>query len=344
MHIGKMGLILTAGLAALGLLAAGADEAPKPAEAGTLVIVDAGGKEHKVKDWKFVAGTRRLGWLAAPARAPAKDEAGKGRRARPATPAGPEALVLRAELNVHFAAGVVYLIPLDRLRSLAFDDKERTVSARVAGARPDEDVTLTGTTRYEGINRVTIEAEVSKGEAGIAAITFRGGVPKGGIRAVRFPAAKVAAAAPAGRPAVVHSADKDVKKTYKVSDLQALYAQADGSERLLSTLMFKKTLKVDLNKVSKIVASTEESDDTVWQVVQKDGDDSTLTLLTSMPLDGRPALLVGLLGRVPAGYLLFPVRRIVEVHFDAEGPAAKDKGKDETKDKGKGKEADGKKG
>ena len=345
MRSGKMVLtVLAAGLTGgLGLILAGADEAPRPAEAGTLVIVDAGGKEHKVKTWKFITGTRRLGWLA-PAKAPPADDTGpkatKAERPRPAA-VGPEALVLRPEMKVHFAAGVVNLIPLDRLRSLDFDNEKRTVTARVAvSGKPEEDVTLTGTTRFEDINRVTIEAEVDKGAAGVAAITFRGGVPRNGIRAVRFPAPKVAPPVAAGRPAVVLSADKDVKKRHKVSDLQALYQLADGSQRLLNTLMFKKTLKVDLGKVTRIAAGTEESDDTVWQVVQKDGDDSTLTLLTNMPLAGKPALLIGLLGRVPAGYVLFPVRRIAEVQFDKAGePAEKDKGKEKAREKEKGKDA-----
>src|SRR5262249_59558034 len=43
--------------------------ADQPAE-GTLVVIDAAGKEQKLKAWKFVAGTRPLSWLGA---TPARD-------------------------------------------------------------------------------------------------------------------------------------------------------------------------------------------------------------------------------------------------------------------------------
>jgi hypothetical protein len=69
-------------------------------------------------------------------------------------------------------------------------------------------------------------------------------------------------------------------------------------------------------------------------VVQKDGDDSTLTLLQTATIDGQPAQLVGLIGKVPVGYKLFPVRRITAIHFDtSEEPKEKVKEKDKEKDK-----------
>jgi hypothetical protein len=135
----------------------------------------------------------------------------------------------------------------------------------------------------------------------------------------------------------VRTADQDVKKTHKVAGVQALYRLADGRERPSPLLMFKKTLKVDLGKVKKITASAEESADTIWQVQQKDGDDSTLTLLQSMPIDGKPAPLLGLVAQGPAGYQLFPVRRIVEVQLD---PPEEGGDKEKEKEKGKEKEKD----
>src|SRR5262249_53884203 len=153
------------------------------------------------------------------------------------------------------------------------------------GPKAEDDVTLTGTTAYKGINKLTLEADVDKGDAGIASLTYQGGVPRGNIKEVRFAAPKVQAEK-AGRPAFVVTADKEVKKTIKVSDLQPLYRLASGREKVLPTLMFKKTLKVDVSKVKKIVASSDDSDDIIWQVVQKDGDDTNLTLLESMTVDG----------------------------------------------------------
>jgi hypothetical protein len=320
--------LLVAGLG-LGVLA---DDA-KPADPGALVLIDSAGKEHKVKSWKITTGTVRLSWLAPAEKTedrPAGDKdrpAGKGKAPDKApAPPGPEALVVRDELKIHFLAGVTTFVPLDRLRSIRFDSEKDTMIVQAAVSdKPEEDVTLTGTTAYKGINKLTLLAEVDKGDAGIAELTYQGGVPRGNLKEVRFPVAKVQPEKP-GRPAVVVTADKNVKKTHKVSDLQPLYRLASGREKRSPLLMFKKTLKIDVAKVKTITAGTEESDDLVWQVKQKDGDDSSLTLLESATIDGGTAKLLGLVGRVPAGYKLFPLRRIAAIHFDSS-----DEPKDEEK-------------
>ncbi len=303
-------------------LAALAEDSPKPAEPGTLLLIDAAGKEQKLKAWKFTAGVRRLSWLA-PDDKPATEKPGaKGKTATkpPGRPAavGPEALVVRDELKIHFLAGVTSFVPLDRIRSLRFDNEKDTMTVRVAvGPKEEDDVTLTGTTAYKGINKLTLAAEVDKGEAGVAELTYQGGVPRGNIKEIRFPAPKVQPEKP-GRAAVVTTMDKDVKKLHKVSELLPLYLMPSGREKTLTTLMFRKTLKIDVAKLKKIVAGTADSDDIVWQVAQKDGEDASLTLLESMPVAGGTARLVGLVGRVPAGWRLFPVRRINAVQFDGE--------------------------
>jgi hypothetical protein len=334
---------------ALGIVAAGAglvvgadEPAPKPADPGTLIVVDGGGKEQKIKAYRILTGTRHLGWLATekPAEAPKEEKKReekeepdrKDRFDKPAAPSaqGPEALVLREGKKINFLAGVLTLIPLERVRTIEFDNKEETMTVRAAtGARPEEDVVLTGTTAYKGINKLTLEADIDKGDAGIASLTLQGGVPRG-IRGVRFPPPKVQAT-PAGRPAVVQTADKDIKETHKVTDLQPLYRLAGGQERLIPTLMFKKTLKLDVKTLEKITAGSADSDDNVWQVKQKDGEESTLTLLETLPVDGKPATLLGLVGRAPVGYKLFPLRRIVEIQFDAAEPP-KEKEKEKEKD------------
>ena len=302
------GAVLAAGL--LGRAAVAADP-PKPAE-GALVVVDAAGKEQTLKAWEFVAGTRRLSWLA-PA-APAQEEPREPKEARrPKAPAGPEALEFREENSTDFREGILTLIPLDRIRSIDYDDKDK-VSVHVAtGPQPGDEEVLTGTTKYRGVNKITLAAEVDKGDLGIAEIKYQGGVPKG-IRAIRFPDAKAATAAE-GRPATVSVAEKE-KNVQKVSDLQPLYRLADGGERLLPTLFFRKTLKIEVGKVQKLhgVEST-DAPGTEWEVALKDGGEETLTLLTKPVLDGKPAALEGLLGRVPAGYKLFPVHTIAEVEF-----------------------------
>jgi hypothetical protein len=316
-----------AGLAA-GLLlgAALAADAPKPAE-GVLVVVDAAGKEQKLKGWEFVAGTRRLSWLA-PA-APAKEGAGEPKEgeepkgpARPKAPAGPEALEFREENSTDFREGILTLIPLDRIRSIDYDENDK-VSVHVAtGPGAGDEEVLTGTTKYRGVNKLTLAAEVDKGDLGVAEIKYLGGVPKG-VRAIRFPDAKAGPAAAEVREATVTVAEKE-KNVQKVSDLQPLYRLADGGERLLPTLFFRKTLKVDVAKVQKLHAvEDKDTPGSEWEVALKDGGEETLTLLAKPTLDGKPATLEGLLGRVPAGYKLFPVHTLAEVEFGDGKPEPK---------------------
>jgi hypothetical protein len=290
---------------ALGLWAAAGDDPPKPGAAAPLVVLDAAGKEQKVTAWHFTAGTRRLSWVA-PA---AGDKDGKA----PA-PAGPEALEFREDDSTLYEEGILTLIPLDRLHALDFDNDKDTVTARVAvGPKADDEATLTGPTQYKGINKIVLEAEVDKGDMGVAAFKYLGGVPHG-VRGLHFPAPKPPAAAPTGRPAVVTTVYKDKKTTHKVADLQPLYISG-GRERLSPVLLFKKTLKVDVGTIRKI-AVTEAEDEPAWTVTDKDGD-QTLTPLLKPTIDERPAVLLGLLGRVPAGYKLFPAHTLSEVDFEA---------------------------
>jgi hypothetical protein len=292
-----------------------ADEAPAPAEQGSLIVIDAAGKEQKLKSWKFAAGVRRLSWLAKPPPAAPNGDSGKTPKSRARTaPAGPEALEFREENSTTFVEGVLTFVPLARLRSLEYDAEQKIVTAHIAAnKRPEDDILLTGTTRFERVNKLAIEAEVDKGALGIADVRFLSGTQKG-IRGVRFPG-PVPDTERAGRPALITTGGKE-QSTHRVSDLQALYRFSNGYERLVPLLMFKKTLKLDIAKIAKISASAGEEDDGGWQVQLKDGGDETLSLLRVIPLDGQDTQLEGLLGRVPAGYKLFPVLTISEIVFD----------------------------
>jgi hypothetical protein len=287
----------------------------KPA-ASALTLTDANGKEHKVTDWKWLNGTRRLTWLATDKDEPAKEKGKeKGKKVKQPAAVGPEAFVIRDDEKINFKAGVVTLIPVDRLRSLSIDTDKKMLTVKAATGGKD-DVTLEGTTRFTDINWFSLEADVDRGEEGVASFKYQGGSAKGNVRSIRFPATKVEAIKP-GRPAVVQTMDKNVKRDHKVSDLMALYAVSGGREKLSPLLMFKKTLKLDVNKIKSIVNAGEESDDVTWQVTQKGGDETTLTLLERTTIDGQAAQLVGLVAKVPVGFKLFPVRRISSIHFDA---------------------------
>src|SRR5262249_6309223 len=145
--------------------------ADQPAE-GTLVVIDAAGKEQKLKAWKFVAGTRPLSWLGA---TPARDGDDKepDKNDKPKRPAGPEALEFREENSTTFRNGILTFVPLDRLRAIDYDGEKETVRAHVAaGEKGDAEEVLTGTTRYAEINKLTIEADVDKGDLGVAEVKF----------------------------------------------------------------------------------------------------------------------------------------------------------------------------
>lgn len=298
-------------LAACALLAAD-DDGPKPAPAGSLVVVDARGKEQHVSKYTFTAGTRRLGWLA--------DDKDKG----------PEVLVIRDAADFAFLDGVLAYVPLDRVRAVTFDGKKNTVSVRAATSdKPEDDITLSGSTAYKGINKYTLEADVDKGDAGVASLKFQGGAA-GGAQAFRFPPPKVSAGKP-GRPAVVQTVDQRYKRTDSVTDLQPLY-RFGKEERLASVLMFKKTLKLDVAKIKKIAAAEKEGKEVVWRVTQKDDDEAALTLLESATIDGKQGVLVGLVGRAPFGYRYFPLAEITAIDFDIkELPKEKAKEKEKVK-------------
>jgi hypothetical protein len=312
--VGSMSL-----LAAVAALAAPADDSKKKPEAG-LIIIDAKGKEHKLTSWQFIAGTRRLSWLAPaepekkePDKEPKKEGPGK-QPARPTPKAqGPQALVFRDDKSTatRDAEGVTTLTPLEYIRGIDFDDDNKTMSVRVAtGDKEDTDVVLTGTTRFRGVNKVDVEAEVDKGDLGIAAVKFAGGVP-GGIKGIRFPKVKPAPA-PKGQPAVV-VVNYQEKTEEKVHDLQVLYRTRE-SEKVSPILFFKKTIKLDLGKVHSLATTGTEG--TEWKIKLKNGDEETFTLLKTGELDGKLVGLVGFVARVPAGYRLYPPHTVSEIRFE----------------------------
>jgi hypothetical protein len=171
---------------------------------------------------------------------------------------------------------------------------------------------------------------VDKGDLGIAEVRYLGGTARG-IRGIRFSTPKPGPAL-TGRPAVITTAGKD-PSTHKVVDLQALYRFADGRQKRVPLLMFKKTLKLDVSKIKKITVASPDDDEGTWQVQLKDGGDEALSLLRVIPLDGHDAQLEGLLGRVPAGYKLFPILTIAEVQFDAEEAATDPKAEPKSESK-----------
>jgi hypothetical protein len=300
----------------------------KKGEGGGLLIVDGAGKEVRLSTWKFLNGTRRLTWLAPAPKGKTKEGKGAAEGGEDEAPAGPEALELREENSTTFQNGILTLVPVTGLKKITYDAESKTVQVTclVAGAKGPEEATLTGSTKYRGVNKLTIEGEADLGELGKAALKFQGGSAKG-VRSVQFLGAKPAPA-PAGRPAVITAQDKE-KTRHKVTDLQALYQAGGGREQLSGTLLFKTTVKLPLAKVEKlryVEPEEKKAEGYDFEVTLKGGKQHTLTLLTRANLEaGKPVMLEGLLGRVPGGYKLFPAHTIVEVQFDP-AEAAPEKG------------------
>jgi hypothetical protein len=121
--------------------------------------------------------------------------------------------------------------------------------------------------------------------------------------------------------------DKSIKRVHKVRDLTPLY-RVGRAEKLVATLMFKKTLKLDTGKIKKIVAPNPDGRDVIWEVTSGENTLS-LTLIEQPTLGEARAELRGLLGKSDVGHRLFPAASISEVLFDAsELPKEKEKEKE----------------
>src|SRR5262249_61760876 len=111
------------------------------------------------------------------------------------------------------------------------------------------------------------------------------------VRGARPPGARPAAPAPGGRPAEVTASDK-AKTVHKVADLQPLYRFADRSERLVPTLLFQKTVKVDLAKLDRLSRVGEEGNGggLAFDGTLESGKSYPLTpIQVRTPVEGEPA-------------------------------------------------------
>jgi hypothetical protein len=280
-----------------------------------IVVPPSGAKELKLVDWRFVQGTRQFSLTEA---APVKPKS--------KAPELPEYLEFREDKSTTYEKGILTLVPLTSIRKINYDREKKTVAVVVVTAG-DKDETLAGATRFIGINKITIEADALLDGLGAATVKFNGGVDKG-LHSIAFPGPK-AVAAPKGPVTTIIAEDKD-KSKHAAFELQPLY-QVDGQHRVLPYLMFKKTVKIDLDKIASmrfVPAEDKKKASHDFEVTLKDGAKHTLTLLTKIDLsEKKSASLEGLIGRVPAGYKLFPPHTIHELYvgepkekLDARGP------------------------
>jgi hypothetical protein len=269
----------------------------KTAKQANLRILSPTGEEADLADWHFTQGARRFSL--------AKD-------AKPKS--GPEYLEFREEKSTTYQNGILTLVPLSAIRKIDYDKEKKTVAVVVL-TEGDKDETLHGTTRFIGINKITIEGDLVLKE-GLATHKVLGGVDKGGAKRITFPSPK-ALGEVKGKYAAVIAADKE-KSKHEVHDLQPLYL-VDGSYRLLPYLMFKKTVKFDMDRIATLRAVPSENKKVIsydFEVTLKDGAQHTLSLLTKIDVENaKSATFEGLIGRVAAGYKLFPPHTIQQAQF-----------------------------
>ncbi len=298
-------------LAVLFVVAAFADEKPKEpkdakepkAEAGVLVVVDSAGKEVKLKAWTFSQGTEHLPWLASKDAPPPADK----------EKAGPEVFTFREENSTQFKEGVITFVPVDRVRSIEYGMDKVTMRV-VTNDKAEDDTKLVGSTEYKGVNKINVSAEVDMGAEGVAEMQYQGGAAKGSVQGFKFSAPK-APAASSGRTATVLIDDTKTPSS-SVTDLKALYHFADGSERLSPLVFFRISVKYDLATIQKLEFSGKNGEDV--KVTRKEGEPKDLKLLSKVTIDGKEAELVGFVGKVPAGYRLFPPHTLTSIEFDDE--------------------------
>jgi hypothetical protein len=290
------GALIAAGAAALP--AAGADEA------NVLTVIDKDGKEHKPKNWKLVAGTRKLSWLAAAT----EKEPAKGKKA---VPAGPEVFVV-SEGEYPLKKRVLTFVPVDSVRSIEFDAMEKKVTLRVAvSAKEEDDARIVGATGFQNTNIFAVEAVTDLGELGQATVRFQGGIDKG-VKSFRFSSPKPVDPLPKGRTGKIKQQDSKLP-TFRVVDLQPLYTVAGGKEIVLPHLYFKDTVKVELAKIEKMVGEKFE-----FTLTLKGGKEQPPLSLLERPKDAeaKSGTLEGLVGRGMVGWRLFPMITIAELTFD----------------------------
>ncbi len=273
------------------VVATAADPPKDTKDEKAVTIIDANGRLAAPKKWKIVSGLYTVNWAEKPV----------------------ETFVIREFGSTTFKDGVTTYVPLEQLQGIAYDYEKATATFAIAGL----DKPLQGTTKFVNINTITVEGEVDRGK-GIVDVKFRGGVLKGGFKEIKFAGAKAPDKPAEGKLFSFMVVPEGKGKTGTVmtaSNVKGLYHMADGSVKLLPWVQFKKTLKVDIATIEKLHLGeynvSEKSADA--EVTLKDGKDGmtlSTTLLCNVTIDDKPALLLGFVGDVPAGWKLFPVHTV----------------------------------
>lgn len=263
----------------------------EPAAGWTLT--DPAGKSVALRKVRITRGTRSL--------SVSPDDPNK----KPAAPT--EFLEFREEHSTAFVDGIVTLVPLRSVEQVAFAAEEKKVTTQVLLAEGKK-TTLTGTTRYKGINWLALDYEADLAGLGKALLTFRGGEPKSPGGTLRFPAATPVPPLPEGPKTWIIAQDKENTR-HEVVGLVPLY-QVGKTQSPQPDLHFRVDVKMPLTSIRKLEAINEKGAGLAFNVTPNDGTATRLVLNSSIGDPKTGPRLLGLLGRVSAGYKLFPAHTI----------------------------------
>jgi hypothetical protein len=279
-------------------------------EGESLIVIGASGKETSFKKWKILQGTRTV--VGESDSITPVEKADKPAKVK--APTGPEYLEFREDNSTDYKDGILTLIPMTSLHKVDYDKDKKSVSVAVTLA-DGKDVVLTGTTKYKGINNLTLDVDVEVGDLGSTKLKLQGGLPGATplIRGFRFPSIQPAPKV-SGPVAVIAGVDKD-KSTHKVHDLKAMY-RVGNVDRFSSYLLFKADMKIEVSKIVKFRKAPADKKQVAleYEVTPVDGKPEKLSLVKdAFTADGQRAQFLGLIGKVGAGYKLFPLHTMTEM-------------------------------
>lgn len=255
-------------------------------------LVDSAGKEHKLANVKWFAGTKRLAFLSDPKGA--TDDAKKG----------PLALEIREPNSTSFQKGVTTLIPMSCVESLRYDYEKLNLSVAVKGQDP-----VPGTLQFRGINVLSLEVKADD-----KPVRFTGGSTKDGFKSIAWPGAKPLPSRAVGTTwsvQIVHPMAKD--PTLSVRNLKGLYAFPNGAEQLADTLPVRKgePLKLDTAIRKLELIAVDPNTQMAAMELTVEGVPERLIAVPLVQDFGKSAgTLTGFLGEVNAGWKFFPLHAV----------------------------------
>jgi hypothetical protein len=262
-------------------------------------VVDAAGKEHQLKDASLIQGVVPLAWL------------GKE---------SPPHLEFREHHSTLLVDGIRTYVPIASVKKIAYDHEKKNVTVTVF-ATDGKEATLLGPSQYLQINRYACEAERDFEKRGIAIVRFTGGDATHGFQSLELNGAKSVSEVAPGRKAVLFANDKE-RSRHEVSDLRVAY-QSPMSTTLLPHLLLQGGQTLELTSFQELRPGPVDpkTKGLTLEVVQGEKK-TTMRLAEPAPLDAKTTgKLVGLVGRTPLGYKVFPVGAIVELTYDPDKKA-----------------------